>query len=1322
MYNFKNDIFDLCTETERDTLNLFCNEINKSSAEIFIVMAHKAAQLIQVLVSQGHISDDFSQKTVVSNYALDFDCSYLIDKRIAIIDDILISGTTISFTVNKLISLGVSQDNISIITLAVDDKYFSMSFRDCSGNSTLYCNKELSDEICIDLSYKISKVFSEFGLPYNVDFPSYNSFSFLKNSKNVLYNDLFWQTNEVSNYIHLKNNINALVLYLKKPFRDQVWKRLRINLEYCTHLKIRAFIINYPNGKVECRIIPMCLFHETIESDIRSVFDFCTPFDIKINKENEIISKVRYLEYYIAHQIYLTFLELTEIKNEKVPTDDSINLLFGIETGKTVYKNITSLKKNTGDIISFSEGNKSVSINSEIISEYNKSEERKDAVSQIYSGNNIISHGYDLNRSIFYPFKWWYKTKEIPVREKLHDKPKHYINDFEEIKESTKRLNCGFSLRSIEKILKEDYNEYDLESVVSSFIDRSIDEGILVPTIYYDKTRGYVCRAYRHGEDLPFAVEDECRLLFFLIELYKKIPSIKQLNEASKKSGISEITFEKIIVLFFQMGLKKGNIFNRFLGFDNSLYIRPFLSLHGVIEGILNPKDEEKIHIYSEKSEDGEQYIQWITTWLYNNNFVSRTGEENDEHIYCINTDTIINYLNDNQYGCISEKIKNEIISLAIIISKWYNRMISVGKKKKFKENVIALTSCANEYVFASAIATEIHYFFNFWRMQVTYALSRYNSNNSIRNLLEDDENDKKYKRNISQGLNSGRDKVDWYYSKTAVTVINEVYEILSPEYKNIWSSLWGLEKNSPRSPESARDNEIEKYTKEAICFLYFFSTCYDCLIDDDYWISGKKPQKYDEYKRCFFKYADECDFFNKGIYDKLEKIDDAKNLSQKKDKFIKILDSILNYSENCVENIEDLVKEKDKSYSIEYSSSLIIDIEAINPENLNQAFLKTWGNQDSNIKTQINIIKFPKNTYKDSKIKYGVFCGGNSINSDDDIKNNGIFLLNFYYDLCQELNAKVCEIRGVLTPLTPTGRRYKFNTRKNIEAYTIKFYEKDCKKLEEYYLTETKQQLILALTDYVDQSIRESTNEKLGWEERETPEILSTTKIYSCIEVFYNKYIQYNRRPHKNFVYSVVEITNGSRKGVGFLLKYKDQVVCISCNHIFHEHKTNPITAVSVCEKNYSFGLSPKKEIIDFDYDNGILHAKDEVAILSPQWDGKIKYSINDLITFDDLNFEIEQFFNGECSCYGLTDDLMLRWSAPFRVLDSTNYNYYQTMIEKVEGKVGSGFSGGLVRSNENIDCIIGIHEGHFDADCGFIISCSEIKFALEEVYNGEG
>lgn len=219
MTTYKKDFFDLFDENETDALHLFCEHINQSEADVFIIMAHKAICLFNVLQEQNHIK--VANKTIISNLSLGFldpKSKYLKDKKIAIIDDIMISGTAVSSTVNKAISCGANKNNISVIVLAIDSHYMRMEFINELDKNVLICNKYLDDNKCIKLSSNISNAFSYYGIPYDYDFPIYSKIKIHGDTLCKFFNNLFWDIFDISNDFQKEGDINSYVIIPKKVF------------------------------------------------------------------------------------------------------------------------------------------------------------------------------------------------------------------------------------------------------------------------------------------------------------------------------------------------------------------------------------------------------------------------------------------------------------------------------------------------------------------------------------------------------------------------------------------------------------------------------------------------------------------------------------------------------------------------------------------------------------------------------------------------------------------------------------------------------------------------------------------------------------------------------------------------------------------------------------------------------------------------------------------------------------------------------------------------------------------------------------------------
>lgn len=92
------------------------------------------------------------------------------------------------------------------------------------------------------------------------------------------------------------------------------------------------------------------------------------------------------------------------------------------------------------------------------------------------------------------------------------------------------------------------------------------------------------------------------------------------------------------------------------------------------------------------------------------------------------------------------------------------------------------------------------------------------------------------------------------------------------------------------------------------------------------------------------------------------------------------------------------------------------------------------------------------------------------------------------------------------------------------------------------------------------------------------------------------------------------------------------------------------------------------------------MLLADEEVAVLLPQWNGKIPFDMHSILSIDDLCDNIDEYINSECRCCGYPENGTQRWSDVFTLVDRASAGYFQTEIAQGENPVSSGYSGGIV------------------------------------------
>lgn len=1304
MFHYKRDIFDFFPN--KSILLRFCDKINQCDADVYIVMAHKAVQLFQVLLDQGHIHKHIGRKIIISSQALDYDCDYLLHKKIAIIDDIVISGTSIASAIHKLVSAGINaDDNIEIIALARDKDYQTMVFDDDKGNAILHCDTLLGDAACIELSYFISQAFSYYGIPYDVDYPTYNV-TLGNDKEQFLFKELFWRTETTTNIDQQIGDVSSYVLFPKECIFKMLWSKLGADLSMCTHIKIRAYVRRYPSGRTDCTIVPMCLFNEIAERDLDKLYRIfsATPAGNAIDMNVSYIAQMHYLEFYIAHQMYLVFNELTTLDEHPMPTDLSIKLLFGDHYGAQVSAFLGKKQSTPKHYLSIESVNY---IDKDLLKEFFAHEIGIEMARNIAKVQqlDLEEQGEWINHIILAPFLWWYDTKEIPVRRQLMSPAIHYMRDFVIIENKLARLRCGFSLNTLQYILCGSTADQEAEILISMFLDHAIDQGIIVPTVFHNTSKHYLCRAYRHGEDLPFSLEDECRLAFFLQRISQKIASVNHTPiQEVMDEGFSEIAFEKIIVLFYQMGLRQGGIFNHFLGFNNIKILKPFLSLHGAIQAFVDPEEMkhlgiEKTHFYSEKDASGNKYITWLTHWAKDQGFAWNSLEKDSEkksEVF-LNGDKIRLYLEKHERSCINSTIANRINAIADIIAVWYNDSIKKGKRPQFKEDATALTSCPNAFIFLSAIATELHYFKKFWNNQVKKAMENAADYREIEfELKHKDSNDRKNALNIIQGLNSGRDKVKWYNANSAKTVVDSVSCILQGSDAGYWSDIWETVKITPEPT----DRSTSKYIDQAIGFLYFYSACNDCLTYGPFWQTGEKPPYYDEYRKEF---DGRRGAFQGGIsakcFDKLDSISQLKNYDQKKERFAALVQSNLSESDDLVNNVECEIERKDPDYSMEYVSSLIFEVDAFNPNHIESKIMEVWKQQkDLTKKTELNIIRFPDALNMSGYKRYGVFYGisqnysGSLYTEEEDYADHGAVLLSLYRELCQQFNCQVNSIRAILIPQLPVGRRYKQNTQNNMIEYANIFLERVVQKLEHMYVPGASNQLVLAMTESVNQKVMNSIQE-VGWGFSKEGKSEDFGGGFSRVVTFYNvPHSPDSSNDTSRIFFSTVMIECENNFGMGLLVKSSNRIVCVTCNHIIKNYDTDkPIVAYS--DHSVSFSLKPITEIHTVNDSPGLNPAERELAILEPLWDIQIPLDVKSIISINNLSTDLDQYINQPCQCCCCTRIGQRHWLSPINLIGLTDHGYYQ--MKDIQKHLKSGSSGGVMILTGDQGTIIGIHKG---------------------------
>ena len=516
------------TSTQDEILD-FCRRISKTKADIYIFLARKAAVFCNCLEELGQIHLD---GYVTTDRSLDIGGKWLNGKDVVIIDDAVVSGTTLFSTIQKMKKYGTRSIAVQILT--INKRWFNHELLEKeSGESYIYpVYNELPDNLCIKLCNDIVQAISLVPRPYDIDFPLFRTISIPEYALNRIIVLNNWYSYDIRSERQKDYNIINLSLVPGKNELRELSNAFGLDITRNCIVKIRIYgrLIDKNKRSYSLRISPIIVFNEMEIETVQSIFDQV----VSVSGAPSLFAnwcstaQLRFLQFYYSNHLAMYWLH--QIKpfvpslQKLLYSYRNLSFLFPEELIEPIERLCSSLVK--------------LSIQPQ--TSIDTSLRVRDPQS-VYQSVDPIS----INARLYEPFWEMYHEKELPCRALVLE---HGKSIFQKKKYKTiiNRLNEGLSFQDIAERLRDCVNDYDIEKKVSEFIDRSIDAGIIVPIIQQEGTT--IFRAYRHGEDVLFGCREEL--------MYRKMLSLFA-EHSGARGGISKMEVEKLLVLFTKIGLKE---------------------------------------------------------------------------------------------------------------------------------------------------------------------------------------------------------------------------------------------------------------------------------------------------------------------------------------------------------------------------------------------------------------------------------------------------------------------------------------------------------------------------------------------------------------------------------------------------------------------------------------------------------------------------------------------------------------------------------------------------------------------------------------------
>lgn len=1300
MYTEKRSVLETCSNNTAVALRLYCEFINSSEADVFVVMAQKAVCLFQVLLEEGLIDKKVSGK-FFSSSVLEFDFADFEGKKVTIVDDIVVSGSAIATVAYKLITFGkIKEDKLEIIALARDIDHQSMQFtRIGDGRNLLKCVLDTKDAQCIEISYEISHILAHRGRPYNADFPMYEKIRMNKDIYNSIMNFLDWDMYDITNDVQNDGNIQAITMFPKNEVQNEIWKVLGIDLSNFVHLKMRIYIQFYEYGNNVLEIVPMALFHETSEENIDTIIDCLNSNSISIMekiKDFSYSSKLRLLQFFVAHAVGVVFT--SKIKSVQCKLSyDTIYLTFGSQKANSILQGLDQLHvKENAHVVSIQKDKLKVCDMG-----YKKRFKCKTLL------ENGDDNGYTINQALYQALQYRYEKRELVARDKLKYPTKHFLLDYESIVDKLKRLQEGYSLNALKTIIKDAGRFYKLDQLVSLFIDRGVDEGIVVPTIYYNDEEHYICRAYRHGEDFPFGDADKSRLIYFLCCLDEELKK----RTGNTEEIIASIPFEKMLVLFYQMGMKeKQRIFNRFLGFDNDPVLQQRFSVHGVITAIKaeNPDIDIKSenHIYM----DGSEKHTYMVTRAFKEGRLKYLEPidkidkiDKNQTGYIIRRKNIDNYLKNSRLNNISTDVKRVIERIASLIGSWY--WLEHNKEKNsFKDNITILTSCSNIYTYSSSVATAIHFYKLYWDGEAKKKLKSIKQGNCDNDF---------YSKEFDQVLPSARNKFEWYKSNSVIDVINDVkkmfYDNGMENKGEAWSDYWSDILNGT----IMRGDNLKEYYETATQYMYFYSVCYDWLRQKWFLQENNQVPYCSQFEKAA-EYFQKCnDIGNSNVIEFFKLFDsvlDNEILSNRIDELIERMQEIVKSSETVVEKIENGLSENSATYRVSYTSVLLIDLSSTDNVYANDFFRTVWNNiVEDREKTCMNIIAL--GSVEEGYSRYGIF---HEHRTEQAIQS----LLDVY----RQIHCLACryayKTRAIFIPALRDEWVFKHDLKINISKYAASFVQNTASLIENIRFAEYVHQLIFIRTWTTSlciyDRVKKSLEEYKELEDKQSIYLEDLEAKFDCYQFVCGEPIDQVEK----LEYSTVSINiEENLEGTGILFCYEKEIYCVTCQHLYDGvDPLKEITAIMTYDQQ-KIKLRPLNYV---EKQNRV--SWEEILVLKPEIDRSPEldrtYMFNE---HDCMEYIWSQPERGDFELYGFgkSDPEFGRRAMGLKPYGRVSKKYYQMYSQQ---ELGPGDSGAAIISQSTRQ-LFGIHAKSTEgsSSSSLAIPSKTVLDVLSRVYKNE-
>ncbi len=308
---------DFFNSQELERIQTYIRHLNiiLQEKDIAIFMARKAICFYDALVKNGEIKENKCH--ITTNRIFTFNASYLKDKEVVLLDDVVVQGITLT---NAIQDVKKFTDKFEVYVLAIKEE----NIKNINFKGKIISNPQILNDDVLTLSNSITNYITASNCSYNIDFPVFTS-----SISEEIYETIRAKTTlkVISNKIH--DNYYIDVQIQSCSFIDEDLCSLSITKDMI--FKVRFSFDKKNSLNENCLIVPIVLFPPLNATQINKLFGciVTSPIIDMVNSETESLrNKFKLIQYYFSYKLLFAILPQLNFDIEIKYSEDKQDWLF----------------------------------------------------------------------------------------------------------------------------------------------------------------------------------------------------------------------------------------------------------------------------------------------------------------------------------------------------------------------------------------------------------------------------------------------------------------------------------------------------------------------------------------------------------------------------------------------------------------------------------------------------------------------------------------------------------------------------------------------------------------------------------------------------------------------------------------------------------------------------------------------------------------------------------------------------------------------------------------------------------------------------------